>query len=47
MVGWDQDVPVQVDILQFLKFRQRYMQRWKTSKDGIILIDYVHLKFKA
>ena len=46
MLGWVQDVLLQIDTLQFLKFKQRYV-RSKTSKDGIILIDYFHLKFKS
>ena len=38
MLGWVQDVPLQIDTLQFSKFQQRYV-KWKTSKDGIILIN--------
>ena len=47
MLGWVQDVPLQIDILQFLKFKQRYVFKTKTVKDGIILIKYFHLKFKS
>ena len=37
ILGWVQDVPVQIDTLQFLKFKQRYvrlakMQRLKIAK---------------
>ena len=45
MLYWIQDVPLQIDTLQFLKFKQRYV-KMKTSKDGISLMNYVHLKFK-
>ena len=49
MLGWVQDVSLQIDTLQFLKFRLKYVKtsrqvkgkkRWKTSKDEIILINY-------
>ena len=26
MLGWAQDVPQQIDTLQFLKFKQRYVK---------------------
>ena len=26
MFGWDQDMPLQMDILQFLKFKLRYVK---------------------
>ena len=26
MLGWDQDVPLQIDLLLFLKFKQRYVK---------------------
>ena len=45
MLGQVQDVPLQIQTLQFLKFKQRYV-KWKTSKDGIILINYFDLNFK-
>ena len=44
MLGWVQVVPFQIDTLQFLKFKQIY-KKWKKSTDGIILINYFHLKF--
>ena len=46
MFGWVQHVPLQIDTLQFLKLKQRYV-KWKTSKDGIILINYYYLKVKS
>ena len=26
MIGWVQDVPMQIDALQFFKFKQRYVK---------------------
>ena len=43
MLGWVQAVALRIDALQFLQFRRRYVG-WKTSKGGMILINYFRLK---
>ena len=37
---------VQMDTLQSLKFKRRYV-KWRTSKDRINLLNYLHLKLKS
>ena len=47
MHGWVQDMPLEIDTLQFLKRNaNKDMYRWKTNKDGIILINFFRLKFE-
>ena len=43
MFDWVQDVPL--DTTQYLKFKQGHLQA--VSKDGIIFINFLDLKFRA
>ena len=45
MLEWNQNVPLQVNTTQFLKFQRRYLP--DASRDGIILINYLNLMFRS